>query len=308
MKNRLLFAGLTAIVLLITINSCNNQQTGIGGITENFEQADQPKSKSYSKTTINFKSGPWLLEDALIGTSDKDFKDGSQSIRIRNKGKLSMQFDVANISRVNITYTVYGNDKSSGWQLWVSYNKGVNYQQVGETITADSHDLQIWSTGLTVNNTMRLEIRKISGGKNRINIDDIILTEKTGKEIINPDATHNLSFADTVAGDNGNLLLGNPSNAITNSATSADNYLINHYYYTESYNKTKVEPNWVSWHIGASDITGKRGPDDFRADTKLPMNWFIADNTYYQGSGFDKGHNCPSGDRSSTSDANSATF
>ena len=130
MKIRALLAALIAVLLLITANSSNhnnNQQEKSGSknpqgthlVAENFERADQPKSKSYSKATINFKSGAWLLDDALIGTSDKDIKNGSQSIRIRNKGKLSMQFDATNISRVNIKYAAYGNDKSSGWIIAV---------------------------------------------------------------------------------------------------------------------------------------------------------------------------------------------
>jgi endonuclease G len=40
----------------------------------------------------------------------------------------------------------------------------------------------------------------------------------------------------------------------------------------------------------------------------LPKKWYEASNSSYKGSGFDKGHNCPSGDRTSSPEANSATF
>lgn len=107
--------------------------------------------------------------------------------------------------------------------------------------------------------------------------------------------------------DNGNMALGNPSNA-TNSLLNANNYLIDHRYYIESYNRDKGEPNWVSWHLGMSDLGATDRLNNFRPDETLPDGWYEVDNTSYRRSGFDKGHNCPSGDRTSTTDANSATF
>jgi endonuclease G len=103
------------------------------------------------------------------------------------------------------------------------------------------------------------------------------------------------------------LLLGNPSGATT-STTSADNYLIDHQYYVESYSRTKAIPNWVSWHIAADDLGNTDRLNNFRPDTDLPQGWYEVDNTSYKGSGFDKGHNCPSGDRTSSTAANASTF
>ncbi|CAM4295313.1 endonuclease G [Pedobacter westerhofensis] len=103
------------------------------------------------------------------------------------------------------------------------------------------------------------------------------------------------------------ILLGNPSGA-TSSTANADNYLIDHRYYVESYSRSKGAPNWVSWHIGAEDLGKTERLNNFRPDTSLPEGWYEADNTSYKGSGFDKGHNCPSGDRTSSTAANSSTF
>jgi len=104
------------------------------------------------------------------------------------------------------------------------------------------------------------------------------------------------------------MLLGNPSNA-THDNLNAENYLIDHKYYVESYSRSKGEPNWVSWHISAKDLGSIDRSDDFRADSiDLPKGWFEVDENSYRGSGFDRGHNCPSGDRTSSIDANSATF
>lgn len=103
------------------------------------------------------------------------------------------------------------------------------------------------------------------------------------------------------------MLLGNPSNASPNPV-NANNYLIDHKYYIESYNRDKAEPNWVSWHLSAKDLGATDRSNNFRPNETLPDGWYEADNNSYKRSGFDKGHNCPSGDRTSSADANSATF
>jgi endonuclease G len=48
--------------------------------------------------------------------------------------------------------------------------------------------------------------------------------------------------------------------------------------------------------------------DDFRPDATLPAGWYQVQSSSYSGSGFDRGHLCPSADRSSTVADNSATF
>ncbi|MEJ7664361.1 MAG: DNA/RNA non-specific endonuclease [Hymenobacter sp.] len=69
-------------------------------------------------------------------------------------------------------------------------------------------------------------------------------------------------------------------------------------------------PVWTSWHVGRADL-GQNAPrqNDFRADPALPRQFLPGDaRRATSGSGFDKGHNCPSGDRTATLDDNSATF
>ncbi|CAN5143772.1 hypothetical protein BH09BAC6_BH09BAC6_22880 [soil metagenome] len=251
MKFKYLFITIISAFILLTHNGCRqgsnhaaqtgNERARFTIVTaEDFEQAGQTRYKtSYAADTLHFKSGAWLLENALIGTSDQDAKNGGQSVRLRNHGKLSMQFDAKNCNNITIRHGVYGNDKSSDWQLWASSDGGRTYEQIGETITSSGHALQMLSIPILTSSKIRLEIRKISGGKNRLNIDDIEITGHTGNDPgapPPPDTAMHAPFnaADTVAGDNSNMLLGNPSNATSNSVASADNYLINQYYYTES--------------------------------------------------------------------------
>lgn len=107
--------------------------------------------------------------------------------------------------------------------------------------------------------------------------------------------------------DNNNMLLGNPTMA-TPDSTKESNYLINQTYYAESYSRSRGIPTWVSWHLQSEDIGGAGRQDDFRAYTSLPTGWYQVNESSYSGSGFDRGHNCPSGDRTSTQAANSTTF
>ena len=108
--------------------------------------------------------------------------------------------------------------------------------------------------------------------------------------------------------DDDNLLLGNPSNA-TSDTINSENYLINHKYYVESYSKSKGEPNWVSWHISSNDLGNVDRMNDFRPDSLgLPKGSFEAEKYSYRQSGFDRGHLCPSSDRTNSTIANSATF
>jgi endonuclease G, mitochondrial len=111
----------------------------------------------------------------------------------------------------------------------------------------------------------------------------------------------------TVIGDNDNMLFGNPSNAAP-ITDSANNYLMRKLYYAVSYSRDRGKPNWVSWHLYSPDLGTTPRQDDFRADFTLPAGWYQVNETSYSGSGFDRGHNCPSADRTSSVPANSATF
>lgn len=107
--------------------------------------------------------------------------------------------------------------------------------------------------------------------------------------------------------DNGNMLMGNPTNALEDE-TNFNNYLMKKDYYTLSYSRTRAIPNWVSWHVQNSDLGSVDRSDDFRGDNTLPSSWYLVEDRSYSGGGFDRGHNCPSADRTNTSTANSSTF
>lgn len=100
---------------------------------------------------------------------------------------------------------------------------------------------------------------------------------------------------------------GNPSNA---TASDPNNYLLVNNYYALSYNRDKGIPNWAAWRISKSE-TGtipRPNPDPFKPDDRLPKNWNRVTPSDYARSGFDKGHVCPSADRSASIEGMTATF
>lgn len=105
---------------------------------------------------------------------------------------------------------------------------------------------------------------------------------------------------------NDSLALGNPSQAETN-LNQPDNYLVTHNGFVLSYNKSRGASNWVAWHLEKADIGDAERTNAFAPDTILPKSWWILP-TDYSGSGYDRGHLCPSKDRSSSEESNRITF
>ncbi|WP_347159404.1 DNA/RNA non-specific endonuclease [Pontibacter chitinilyticus] len=103
------------------------------------------------------------------------------------------------------------------------------------------------------------------------------------------------------------LLLGNPSGATTD-INNANNYLLRKPQYVLSYSRERGTPNWVSWHVSRDWLGNAPRQNSFRADASLPEGWYHVTTSSYTGSGFDRGHNTPSADRTSSAEDNAATF
>lgn len=105
------------------------------------------------------------------------------------------------------------------------------------------------------------------------------------------------------------MIMGNPSNAVADESMTT-NYLMLKPQYALSYNNDKGIPNWTSWHLDSTWTTNVADrQDDFRADNTLPPSFKHVSNDYqFSLYGFDRGHMCPSADRTSSVADNSATF
>jgi endonuclease G len=125
--------------------------------------------------------------------------------------------------------------------------------------------------------------------------------------VLNP---HLPGYYDTISmTDNNNMLPGNATMAMPDS-TMENNYLLNQTWYIACYSRARGIPTWTSWHLESADIGSAGRQDNFRPYTWLPGGWYRAGAGSYKGSvtGFDRGHNCPSGDRTSSTAANGSTF
>lgn len=139
--------------------------------------------------------------------------------------------------------------------------------------------------------------------KDRLENNDNTATEKPMPEGQKPSqSVENVEQAQKIY-----LALGNPSNASQN-VSNADNYLMVNTAYALSYNNSRGTANWVAWRITESDLGTADRQNNFRPDPNLPKNFTRVTPTDYTGSGFDRGHLCPSADRSGDIEANSQTF
>lgn len=98
------------------------------------------------------------------------------------------------------------------------------------------------------------------------------------------------------------MLLGNPSDA----GSDPNNLLLEREAHSLSYNAKEGGPNWVAWHLDSSDL-GPVPRGDFMPDPLLPAKFQIRPNDY-RGSGYDRGHIVPSGDRTRDVAYNQQTF
>lgn len=304
MRNTILkFIGLLFCTTLISLTSCKKEHDVLfeesnldsqiyhlrtsAQFPEGFENGTKT---SYTSGNVSLGTGQWYFSDALIGTSSSDRKTGSKSSRIRNSGSIKTNFNLNfGVNYVTLQHARYGSTGNSIWQFYYSVNNGSTWTQVGSNITTTSTTLSSVTFNIGTTSPTQIRIVKLTGS-GILNIDNILVDEP----------------GESPTRDN-HLELGNPSNATT-SLTNPNNYLLSKSQYVLSYNNSKGTPNWVAWHMS----NAWKGPaarcDCFSTDLQLPSSFFRATPTSYSGSGFDRGHMCPSEDRDGSSSDNASTF
>ncbi len=101
------------------------------------------------------------------------------------------------------------------------------------------------------------------------------------------------------------LALGLPD---TSSVGAPTRWLLVRPQYVISYDTTHKVPNWTSWTLDATWLGAATRATSFHTDPLLPTGTPQARDTDYTNSGFDRGHLCPSADRTITDADNNATF
>ena len=123
-------------------------------------------------------------------------------------------------------------------------------------------------------------------------------------EDLAPDASVEPDAADPGPLHSVHLQLG-----VATDDSPADDYLVVHAEFAESYNRYLNAPNWVSYRTTRSDFGAvERYAGDFYADTSLPAGYVRLEHADMNGSGFDRGHMLRSEERTETIARNYATF
>ncbi|MDD3050792.1 MAG: endonuclease [Candidatus Cloacimonetes bacterium] len=153
------------------------------GYSVNFEGIDELKA-SYSSDTVNLSGLNWDMTEALIGTDANDWKNGIRSARLRGYGTSSMtmlQNKANGIGTVSFNYRRYGTDNQVDWKIEYSTDNAVTWIQIGNTFAAPSTDeVQTFYANINVDESIRVRIKQAAetgGSNNRLNIDDILITD-----------------------------------------------------------------------------------------------------------------------------------
>jgi len=265
---------------------------------ETFEKGTK---QAYAPGDVQLATGLWQLQDALTGKSDQDAKTGTAALRIKGGGSASMLFDIdADVNAVNFRYATFGQDRRAALSLWYSTDSGAHWRQTGPQLRPSSPVMAKASFPIRIKGPVRFRIH--NDGLQRANVDDFDVLAVDGRSI-----EGRVSRNSRAPSRDDNMALGNPSDATTR-VNNDNNYLLIHPQYALSYNNEKGIANWVSWHLSMA-WRGTAGRFNcFFSDASLPTGFFRASASDYSGSGFDRGHLCPSDDRTASPDDNSGTF
>ena len=165
MKKATIFSFLISTFLLLTFSTAHAQ------LFEDFESGDKA---SYATAPLDLDSGTWLFDDALIGNLAGDRKNGTRSARIRD-GEILMQFDKADgADEVSFFAANFSNDTGGRLQVSYSINGGSSWEDLGDEINLTS-TLTEYTLQASVEGNFRIRFTKTGG--NRINIDDVRITD-----------------------------------------------------------------------------------------------------------------------------------
>ena len=113
MKKRFV-AAVSAVLALVAVCAFVGQFGVVSSQTsallnEGFEAGGKT---AYAAANLTLGSGSWYLDEALTGNTTSDRKTGSWSARVRDLGKVRMNFNLASAGTVTVQHAKYGSDAS----------------------------------------------------------------------------------------------------------------------------------------------------------------------------------------------------
>lgn len=139
-----------------------------------FEDFEGGTKNSYAAATVDLASGPWMFDDALLGTLAGDKKNGLKSARIRN-GFVAMEFDhPGGLSEVSFYAANYGDNTGGVLEVSYSTDGGNSWTVLGDPLTLDA-TLTAYTLQGSVQGDVRLRFERTAG--DRINVDDVLISD-----------------------------------------------------------------------------------------------------------------------------------
>jgi endonuclease G len=307
--------GCALIVSLLWLSACDvsidpapDEALGSAEQAVTTSEGFEAGSKSaYAVDDVTLASGTWQFDEALVGTLAGDVKNGAKAARLRGSGELTMEFDrTTGAGTFAVKYASYGTDANGTFTLSYSQDGGSSWTQVGSSHTTSS-TLQTASFAVNRPGTIRFKLSKTDGGSNRIDLDDVSITDYASTPPPAADAGVSNPPPGTTPGADISVhtTLGLPSASTTSNWNS---YLSVKSQYVLSYNATRKVPNWVSWELNSQYLGSAPRQNNYRTDNTLPAGMPQATAADYSGSGYARGHMCPSADRTLSTSANGQTF
>lgn len=138
-----------------------------------FENFEEGSKNTYAPFSIELSTGEWMFDQALIGTTAGDKKNGLKSARIQ-AGFIEMEFDYPlGLSEVSFYAANFGTDTGGAVQVSYSDDSGENWYPLGSSISLGA-ELTQYSIPGSVEGNVRLRFSRSAG--NRINIDDVLIS------------------------------------------------------------------------------------------------------------------------------------
>ena len=151
--------------------------TVTGTPTGFFEPFEAGSKGSYPTGTVTLTTGDYVFDDALIGASATDLKNGAKSARVR-QGSVTMGFDKANGAGV-ITVQAANFSSDTGGQLVVSVSNdgGATFAAYTSPATALTSTLQAYTFTANVAGNVRIRLQNTAASGVRINLDDLQIAD-----------------------------------------------------------------------------------------------------------------------------------